>query len=336
MSDTIETRHAGTTDIGSEPAPASADHGSDAPRRVSRRALFGLGGLFSVGAGVTWALDRFVIEHAEVTSASTQWSTTNSADTTDVSGTVSGLTYAGTNASIEITEHTTGNGSDTITWFVADIKLTSAEALRTAFAKDTYGENIIEDPSTIAAQNGAVCAINGDYYGFRDTGIVIRNGVAFRDAGARTGLALYSDGSLVAYDETATSAAALVADGVWQTWSFGPSLLDDGAIIDGIDTVEVDTNVGNHSIQGEQPRTGIGMIEPNHLVAIVVDGRSSGYSRGVTMIEFAQIFADLGATLAYNLDGGGSSTLVFDDALVNNPLGKGTERGTSDIIFVAG
>ena len=53
------------------------------------------------------------------------------------------------------------------------------------------------------------------------------------------------------------------------------------------------------------------------------------------MTEFAQIFKDLGATEAYNLDGGGSSTMYFDGHLVNNPLGKGNERGTSDILYLA-
>ena len=175
-----------------------------------------------------------------------------------------------------------------------------------------------------------------DYYGFRDTGIVIRNGVAFRDKGARQGLAFYSDGSLKLYDETTTTAQALLDAGVWQTWSFGPGIVDGGKVVSGIDSVEVDTNVGNHSIQGNQPRTGIGVIADNHLVFVAVDGRSSGYSKGVTMTEFAQIFAGLGAQTAYNLDGGGSTTMVLDGTLVNNPLGKGQERGTSDIIYIAG
>ena len=76
------------------------------------------------------------------------------------------------------------------------------------------------------------------------------------------------------------------------------------------------------------------MISPNHYLLVVVDGRASGYSRGVTMSEFAEMFAGLGAQVAYNLDGGGSSTMVYRDALVNNPLGKGRERGTSDIIWL--
>jgi exopolysaccharide biosynthesis protein len=69
-------------------------------------------------------------------------------------------------------------------------------------------------------------------------------------------------------------------------------------------------------------------------VFIVVDGRSPGYSRGVALSEFAQIFKDLGCTIAYNLDGGGSSAMYFMGDLVNNPLGRGRERGISDILYV--
>ena len=54
------------------------------------------------------------------------------------------------------------------------------------------------------------------------------------------------------------------------------------------------------------------------------------------MSELAQIFVDHGARVAYNLDGGGSSTMLFKGDLVNNPLGRGEERGTSDILYVAG
>ena len=110
--------------------------------------------------------------------------------------------------------------------------------------------------------------------------------------------------------------------------SFGPGLIENGKIRSGIEDVEVDTNFGNHSIQGQQPRTGIGLIADNHLPFVAVDGRSTGYSRGVTMTEMAQIFLDRGATVAYNLDGGGSTAMVFNGDLVNNPLGRG--QGTRD------
>ena len=230
----------------------------------------------------------------------------------------------------------TGTGDETVTYYVADVTLSDATVLRSAFAENSFGENIIETTSAIAADNGAVFAINGDYYGFRDTGIVIRNGVVYRDAGAREGLAFYQDGHVEVYDETTTNADELVADGVWNTLSFGPALVEDGEILDGIENVEIDTNFGNHSVQGDQPRTAVGVIDDNHLVFVVVDGRSEGYSAGVTMTELAQIMVDLGATTAYNLDGGGSSTMYFNGGLVNNPLGTGEERGTSDILYIAG
>ena len=135
------------------------------------------------------------------------------------------------------------------------------------------------------------------------------------------------------YSPGTTTGEELLAAGVWNTLSFGPALVDGGEIVDGID--EVDTNVGNHSIQGEQPRTGIGVTADGHFLFIAVDGRSAGYSRGVTMTEFAQMFQDLGAVVAYNLDGGGSTTMWFNGELVNDPLGNGNERGTSDIIYLA-
>lgn len=317
-----------------------------------------LGLVLAVG-GILYALaDRYLIEHVEmanVSSASAQSSVTataaNASSAMTVAGTStattpSGSTDAGTTAvaddwnyvsddyAVHITEVHTGSGSDAVTYFVADATLTDATQLQSAFAKDSFGTNIIAYTSEIAAQNDAVFAINGDYYGFRDTGIVIRNGVIYRDLPARAGLALYLDGTMQVYDETQTTGQQLVDAGVWNTLSFGPALLEDGEIVAGLDHVEIDTNFGNHSIQGANPRTGIGIIDANHFVFVVVDGRSAGYSRGVTLTEYAQIFKDLGCTTAYNLDGGGSSTLYFMGRVVNNPLGKNQERGTSDILYL--
>jgi exopolysaccharide biosynthesis protein len=277
-----------------------------------------------------WALDRFVVDDVQIADVSHY-------EASQSSGAASGSTSHETSAdtSITISTVTTGSGDDTVTYYVADLVLGAATDLRSAFADDSFGQNIVQTTSEIAEANDALFAVNGDYYGFRDTGIVIRNGVVYRDEGAREGLAFYTDGTVAVYDETTTTAEQLVADGVWNTLSFGPALLVGGTVVDGLDSVEVDTNVGNHSIQGDQPRTAIGVVDANHLVLVVVDGRSPGYSAGVTLTELAQIFADLGCTTAYNIDGGGSSTMYYDGALVNDPLGRGRERGTSDILYVA-
>lgn len=308
--------------------------------RISRRGLLAgsLGLLVGVGGTAGWAADRYLIPHAEVTG--TDALGTGAVEATPAAGDGrvgdGGRTYTSSTASIAVSILTSGSGDDTVTGYLADVRVADATLLRSAFAEDTFGTNVIADTSAIAARAGAVLAVNGDYYGFRDTGIVIRNGVAYRDAGARQGLLLRTDGTLSLYDETTTTADALLADGAWQTWSFGPGLVDDGAVVDGIDAVEVDTNVGNHSVQGEQPRTALGMVTANHFLFLAVDGRSPGYSRGVSMTGLAQLMVDHGARVAYNLDGGGSTTMVMDGELVNDPLGKGRERGTSDIVYVAG
>ncbi len=291
-----------------------------------------------VGGGSWWALDRFVIPHVEIASATAyeaENSTVESVSTEDSNAVTTATSYDSDYADVTISTVTTGSGDDTVTYYVADVVLSDATALRSAFADDTFGENITETTSEIAEAHDAIFAINGDYYGFRDTGIVIRNGVIYRDEGARDGLAFFLDGSVEVYDETSTSAEQLLADGVWNTLSFGPALVEDGEILDGIDEVEVDTNIGNHSIQGDQPRTAVGVIDDNHLVFVVVDGRQTGYSAGVDMTELAEIMLSLGAETAYNLDGGGSSTLYFNGEVVNSPS-NGGERGTSDILYIAG
>lgn len=328
---------------------AAAPAGSGTKKTPTRRAVIGgaLGLLVSAGGATAWALDRFVVEHTEINdvdafeasqAAAQTGSTASAANSSAGTGTAPLLTsngFTSDNAAMTIEKVTNGSGDSTLTYFTATLTLKDATALKSAFAENKFGANIVEKTSVIADGKDAIFAVNGDYYGFRDTGIVIRNGVTFRDKGAREGLALYRDGTVQVYDETATDAAALIAAGVWNTLSFGPSLIENGGVKAGIDAMEVDTNFGNHSIQGLQPRTAIGVIGPNELVFVVVDGRSTGYSTGVTMTELAQIMLDVGATTAYNIDGGGSSTMYFNGSLVNNPLGKNQERGTSDILYVA-
>ncbi|WP_454294804.1 phosphodiester glycosidase family protein [Salana multivorans] len=322
------------------------------PARRPWRRIAATGALtatLALGGVTAWALDRYVIEHVEIADvAAYEEAAGTSADTSSAdasSAAASGETSSTAQSSststdtaeptVTVTEHEITTSSGTATVYVADVVVSDITQLRAAFAQNAFGANITADTSDIATDVGALLAINGDYYGFRSTGVVIRNGVLYRDSPARTAAVIYRDGTMDIVDETTTSGEQLLADGAWQTYSFGPALVEDGAVVEGIGEVEIDTNVGNHSIQGAQPRTAIGMIEANHYVLVVVDGRSSE-SSGVTMTELADLMLSLGATEAYNLDGGGSSTMVdADGSLVNDPLGRGNERGTSDILYVA-
>ncbi len=218
--------------------------------------------------------------------------------------------------------------------YVADIQLSSADALQTALAQGVYGTNVTETTSTIAAENDAIFAINGDYYGANKRGYVIKNGVVYRDT-VRQGddtedLVIYADGSFDIIDETEISAQALVDSGVVQLFAFGPALVENSDV-----AVSKSDEVDRASTSN--PRTAIGIIDEMHYIVVVSDGRTSE-SEGLTLYELAEVMQEYGCTTAYNLDGGGSSTMVFAGEVVNNPTTNGkkiTERSVSDIVYIS-
>ena len=83
------------------------------------------------------------------------------------------------------------------------------------------------------------------------------------------------------------------------------------------------------------PRTAIGMVEPLHYILLVSDGRTTE-SAGLTLFELAEVMQGLGCETAYNLDGGGSSTMWFMGEIINVPTsGWGVgERRVSDIVYI--
>ena len=243
--------------------------------------------------------------------------------TTDNSG--DSREYKDENVQVTYTQYET-NGT---TIHVADVRVSSAEYLKTAFAKGTYGKNVTQSTSEIAASNNAVLAVNGDYYGVQERGYVIRNGVLYREeAGANDVLCIYADGSMKVVDPSTATAQELLEQGVWQAFSFGPGLITDGEI-----DVALNTEVGK--AKASNPRTAIGIIDDLHYVFVVSDGRS-GESEGLSLYELASFMEQLGVQTAYNLDGGGSSTMVFQGEVVNNPSSgfRDEEREVSDIVYI--
>lgn len=213
--------------------------------------------------------------------------------------------------------------------YVADIQVSSAEYLKTALAQNAFGRNLKDTTSNMAEQANAVLAVNGDYYGFRDYGYVLRNGVLYRSEAASDtdALVVYGDGTMAAVSQDTTTAEELKAAGAWQVLSFGPTLVSDGELAVSAGD-EVDQSMGSN------PRTAIGMVSPLHYLVVVSDGRT-GDNDGLSLNQLAQVFVDNGATFAYNLDGGGSTTLYFQGEVLNNPTSgnRDGERQVSDIVY---
>lgn len=239
---------------------------------------------------------------------------------------VTETSYQDENITIVLSEYET---QDT-TVYVADVTVSSAEYLKTAFAQNSYGKNITASTSEMAEEHDAILAINGDYYGAQERGYVIRNGVIYRDsAGANEVLCILTDGSLLVVSPEDYTAQELLDMGTWQAFSFGPGLIEDGQI-------SVSTNDEVGKAKASNPRTAIGMIDELHYVFVVSDGRTEE-SEGLSLYELAEFMQSLGVQTAYNLDGGGSSTMVFMGKVINNPTTNGNkikERSVSDIVYI--
>ena len=287
-------------------------------------------GLLLTGSFSYSMLKTFVLAETISTVATTNASTnTATASQAAKTATVTDSSYKDDNISINLSETTVNNTQV----YVADVTVSSSDYLKTAFAQNSYGTNVTAKTSVTAADNNAILAVNGDYYGANSSGYVIRNGVVYRDTvreNSNNGdLAIYKDGSFKIIYEDQISAEQLVKDGVINLLAFGPALVENGEI-----AVGKNQEVGQ--AMASNPRTAIGIIDENHYIIVVSDGRTSE-SEGLSLYQLAEVMKSYGAKTAYNLDGGGSSTLYFNGQVINKPTTGGnkiSERAVSDIVYI--
>ena len=213
------------------------------------------------------------------------------------------------------------------------MQLTDPAQFQTALSgAQPFGK--LETVSEIAQRSGAVLAINGDDYGVHKYGTIIRNGALLRTHDTtRHMLIVDAQGNFRvrtdrAGEDVKRLGETLIAEGVRQTFEFGPELIRYGQAVEFDKAFDViSTKAGRR-----EPRTAIGQIGPLHYVVIVADGRQSEYSKGMTLPELQQVFLRCGAQTAINLDGGGFAEMWFNGEVINRPSG-GKERRLSDILF---
>lgn len=279
----------------------------------------------------TYSMMKTFVLAETISTVSNTGSTSNTAAASQAAknAQVTDTSYSDGNISVTLTEKTVNETQV----YVADITLSSSDYLKTALAQNSYGTNVTAKTSVTAAENNAILAVNGDYYGANSSGYVIRNGVVYRDSvredASNGDLAIYKDGSFKIIYEDQVSADQLVQDGVVNLLAFGPSLVENGEI-------SVDTNTEVGQAMSSNPRTAIGIIDENHYIIVVSDGRTSE-SKGLSLYQMAEVMKSYGVKTAYNLDGGGSSTLYFNGQVINKPTTGGSkisERAVSDIVYI--
>ncbi len=234
---------------------------------------------------------------------------------------INDYSYHSRDLSIEISKTVT----DLITYYVAEVYYRNNENYYSAFS---YGEDNdrIQKTSEILEESNGILAVSGDNYNARDYGLIIRNGILYRKHSSTPICSVFDDGTMEVYPRKGETYEALLKNGALHTYSFGPNLLNNGEPIENFE------DLTSNYLRNLQPRCAIGIIEPYHYVFVVVDGRAPNYSQGVTMEELSLIMYNLGCTQAYNLDGGGSATMVFNGELINRPQGRHHERKIADAI----
>ena len=110
----------------------------------------------------------------------------------------------------------------------------------------------------------------------------------------------------------------------------GPQLIKNGRI----EITNAAERILPSFVSDGHPRTAIAKTKSGQILLLTVDGRQPGESIGMSLTMLADLLTEFGAVEAINLDGGGSTTMVISNKLVNKPSDATGERPVSDAILV--
>ena len=197
-----------------------------------------------------------------------------------------------------------------LAYYVAHIYERDVNSYRSGFGSARLNGRDTEDACVMARRYRAVLGMTGDNLLHSDynRGMMVRDGRIFRAMTQASVMALTEDFSMRIYNIKDNAMLNEIEAGTQDTFAFGPPLILNGKLCEKVD----EDRVGRIN-----PRAGLGLVEPGHFVAIVVDGRLPHYSHGLLLSDYAKLFLDEGCVMAYNLDGGASATLVFMGEYIN-------------------
>ncbi|MDO4837829.1 MAG: phosphodiester glycosidase family protein [Clostridia bacterium] len=218
---------------------------------------------------------------------------------------------------------------DTLVWAV-HVKLTDASQFRTGLA-GKYPSKKVQRVSEMAKRYNAVLAINGDYFSHHSQGIVVRNGKLLRNRPhkGRDTLIVDNNGDFTIIQQTTKKKWEAYEGTVMHAFCFGPGLVVNGEALTSLKDVTIDLAKGKKT-----QRMAIGQLGKLEYLILACEGPEQKGSKGMTLLEFAQLCKDMGCINAYNLDGGSSTSIVLNDAKING-LSSGKIRSVGDCIYFA-
>lgn len=227
------------------------------------------------------------------------------------------------------------------TWYEAEVWSRGDEVWQLFTNVEGKYMSQADNPYRVARKNQLILGINTDYAQSRYSnrkkdnriGIILRNGKAISDVTLKSTskkwppldvLALYPDGSMEVYDSDEHTLQEYIDMGVQSTLAFGPYLIRDG--------VRNEADVSGMST-ANNPRTAIGMIEKGHTFAVMVEGRVEG-SVGSNLVFLADLMAQKGCTVAFNLDGGRTACLTFMGEQISAVENGPNARPTTELLGI--
>jgi exopolysaccharide biosynthesis protein len=213
------------------------------------------------------------------------------------------------------------------------LKLYDSDSIKVVIAKDELGES--ETTLEAVKRTGGIMGINGG--GFYKTSIngetrtlpmgntMIKGELmgSFKPSWDNVFfMGITKEGDLLGdtYDEK----SEMMIENPWQGVSFVPVLLKD----------RLPRNIPAKWKHTQHPRTVIGQYANGDIILIVIDGRQPGWSNGISLEELQILLMEYGVVDAFNLDGGGSSTFVYNNEVLNRPSDGKLRALATNIIVV--
>lgn len=219
-----------------------------------------------------------------------------------------------------------------VVYTFSEVKIQHPSQFRRFLSDGTYGSDKQYLTSQMATSVNAVVASAGDFYKYRQIGMVVYNGKVERFVGGHLDNCFIDNkGELIfARAEELTTKEELEQfveeRNIRFSLSFGPVLIENGK-----SCVEWPYPIGE--ITGNFARAAICQLGPLHYVLVTANNEGR-YGNFPTLFSFADTLISVGIEKAYTLDGGQTATIVMNDQVFNR-VSYGAERYISDIIYFA-
>lgn len=214
---------------------------------------------------------------------------------------------------------------------LSEVKIAHASQMRRFLAGGTYGYGKQFLTTEMASDVNAVVASSGDFYKFRNYGVVVTNGQVHRANGWVDTCFIDDKGDMILVkawelNDEQEAQAFVDANNIRFSLAFGPILVQDGVCCEPRDYVIGEVN-------GNYPRAALCQVDELHYLLAVANGAvSDPYLPNIH--QFAARLEEMGVRSAYALDGGQTGVIVMNDRMMS-PVQYGSQRQISDIFYFA-